>query len=156
MDTMMSATNVTGTLIEINSRFAAISSSQFIVPLQVCEAHHVAIGEAGHKIKRLYTLQKILESECGKLSAQGKTEASEMEADLCDIVGRILRNEIIRQYPVLAHKPFVICSNWTICKEKPRTGDLFKPVGPKELATRTGDTASTRQVHLGSDLHSPA
>ena len=127
-----SATNAVGTLSEINGRFAALSSRQFIVPLQKRGTHLVAVGTAGHKIQRLFTLQKMLDLECEKLAAEESKEAFEMKVDLCDIIGRILRNEIWRQYPALAHKPFVICSDWTLCWEKKdaQTSDLaFKPVG---------------------------
>jgi hypothetical protein len=135
MEISRNTTNAPGTLSEINGRFAAISSNQFIVPLQTRGAHLVAIGDAGHKIKRLYTLQKMLDQECEKLATE--KEAYEMKVDLRDIIGLILRNEIWRQYPALAHKPFVICSDWTLCWEKKdaETSDLaFKPVGLGELA----------------------
>ncbi|MBU6388788.1 hypothetical protein KGQ72_02865 [Patescibacteria group bacterium] len=107
---------------EINSRLAVMSSSQFIVPLRTREEHLVVISDdVGHKIKRLCTLQRMLDKECQTLIAQGEKEASDMKADLCDIVGRILRNEVCRHHPELLRKPFVICSDWTLCWEKTET-----------------------------------
>ncbi len=137
MENIRSATDVVGILSEISGRFAAISKNQFVIPLQKHEAHLVAVsGEVGHKIKRLYTLQRMLDCECEKLAAQGDKDAFEMKVDLCDIIGRILRNEIWRQYPALAHKPFVVCSDWTLCWERAeaRNEDLaFRPIGLGEI-----------------------
>ncbi|MCR4276112.1 MAG: hypothetical protein NUV90_01880 [Candidatus Parcubacteria bacterium] len=158
MENIKSATNAVGILSEINGRFAAISAKQFIAPLQQREKQHVAVGEAGHKIKRLYTLQHMLDLECQKLSPQKDADAFAMKVDLCDIVGRLFRNEILRQYPVFVHKPFVFCSDWTLCLDTSiaETGDLFRFAEPKEVASKSKNTVSTGEAHLGGVLNSSA
>lgn len=145
MEKIIDATNAVGILSEINGRFAAISSKQFIAPLQQRGPHLVAVGEAGHKIKRLYTLQQMLDQECQKLNPQKDADALAMKVDLCDIVGRIFRNEVLRQYPAFIHKPFMFCNDWTLCWDTSiaETGDLFTSskqvtVVPKEVR-RNGD-----------------
>jgi hypothetical protein len=149
-ESLISATSVVGILSEINGRFAAISAKQFIAPLQQRGPHLVAVGEAGHKIKRLYTLQQMLDQKCEKLTAQKDAEAFAMMVDLCDIVGRLFRNEVLRQFPMFIHKPFVFCNDWTLCWDKcvPMTGDLFRQperavVAPKETRRNGNDIQLT-------------
>ena len=127
---------------QLDARLARIAAECLIAPTRTREAHFVVVGEpVGHKIKRLYTLQKMLDSECEKIAAKGDKEAFEMKVDFCDIVGRILRHEVWCQYPALARKPFILCSDWTLCWEKEAEAEnsnfSFRPVG---LGDITGTT----------------
>jgi hypothetical protein len=147
---LISATDAVGILSEINGRFAAISAKQFIAPLQQREKQHVAVGLAGHKIKRYHTLQRMLDLECQKLNPQKDADAFAMKVDLCDIVGRLFRNEVLRQYPAFIHKPFVFCSDWTLCWDKsvPETGDLFRPAEVKKIEHGGRDFISSRSGNI--------
>lgn len=129
-----------GFLSELGARLGKIESKQFIAPIRSHEAHFVVIDDepVGHKLKRLCTLQRMLEMECEKLVAEGNKETFEMKADFCDIVGRIIQNEVWRQYPILLRKHFVICNDWTICWEKAQSENknfvFNRPAGPREPA----------------------
>ena len=139
---------------ELDGRLGRISAQDFIAPLQRREAHFVPVGEpVGHKIKKLFTLQQMLEIEGAELATKKGEEAQEayeQNMDFCDIVGRILCHDVRQQYR-LAGRAWVICRDggeWLICKEESKTAELFNPVEIKRTEHRDRDFISSRSDNI--------